>query len=165
MKSESLTSSRLAELLEIQPSGISHIVSGRNKPGFDLLQKILRRFPRINPDWLLLDSPTMYRDGSSENSSRDGLNENLSAIDLFEFGAPSSGGSTPNEANNFGANNMGSLMGFSEQNSGRNLSQNGGQNIAQNMAQNSPNFSQNSQRVERVIILYSDGTFRSYNMR
>ena len=46
------------------PSGISHILSGRNKPGFDLLQKILRRFPRINPDWLLLDSPQMYRSDS-----------------------------------------------------------------------------------------------------
>lgn len=56
MKSEGLTSSRMAEILGIQPSGISHILAGRNKPGFDLLQKILRRFPRVNPDWLLLDS-------------------------------------------------------------------------------------------------------------
>ena len=52
MKSEGLTSSRMAEILGIQPSGISHILAGRNKPGFDLLQKILRRFPRVNPDWL-----------------------------------------------------------------------------------------------------------------
>ena len=44
MKSEGLTSSRMAEILGIQPSGISHILAGRNKPGFDLLQKILRRF-------------------------------------------------------------------------------------------------------------------------
>ena len=50
MKSEGLTSSRMAEILGIQPSGISHILAGRNKPGFDLLQKILRRFPRVNPD-------------------------------------------------------------------------------------------------------------------
>ena len=62
MKSEGLTSSRMAEILGIQPSGISHILAGRNKPGFDLLQKILRRFPRINPDWLLLDSDKMNRD-------------------------------------------------------------------------------------------------------
>lgn len=61
MKNEGLKSSQLAELLEINPAGISHILAGRNKPGFDLLQKILRRFPRINPDWLLLDSDQMYR--------------------------------------------------------------------------------------------------------
>ena len=69
MKSEGLTSSRMAEILGIQPSGISHILAGRNKPGFDLLQKILRRFPRVNPDWLLLDSDKMYRDSEPEQSA------------------------------------------------------------------------------------------------
>ncbi len=61
LKSEGLKSSQLAEILEINPAGISHILAGRNRPGFDLLQKILRRFPQINPDWLLLDSEQMYR--------------------------------------------------------------------------------------------------------
>ena len=61
MKSQKLSSSRLAEILEIQPSSISHILSGRNKPSFDFLVKILRRFPTLNPDWLLLDSDQMYR--------------------------------------------------------------------------------------------------------
>ena len=69
MKSEGLTSSRMAEILGIQPSGISHSLAGRNKPGFDLLQKILRRFPRVNPDWLLLDSEQMYRTGNPKSSS------------------------------------------------------------------------------------------------
>ena len=69
MKNEGLKPSQLAELLEINPAGISHILAGRNKPGFDLLQKILRRFPRINPDWLLLDSDKMYRDSEPEQSA------------------------------------------------------------------------------------------------
>lgn len=62
MKSEGLKSSQLADILGVNPAGISHILAGRNKPGFDLLQKILRRFPRISPDWLLLDTGPMYRD-------------------------------------------------------------------------------------------------------
>ena len=53
MQNEGLRSSQLAEILDVNPAGISHILAGRNKPGFDLLQKILRRFPRVNPDWLL----------------------------------------------------------------------------------------------------------------
>lgn len=61
MKNEGLKPSQLAEMLEINPAGVSHILAGRNKPGFDLLQKILRRFPRISPDWLLLDIGPMYR--------------------------------------------------------------------------------------------------------
>lgn len=62
MKHEGLKPSQLAEMLGINPAGISHILKDRNKPSFDLLQKILRRFPQINPDWLLLDSTQMYRD-------------------------------------------------------------------------------------------------------
>lgn len=62
MKHEGINSSRLAEILEIQASGISHIMSGRNKPSFDFVTKLLARFPQINPDWLLLDKGPMYRD-------------------------------------------------------------------------------------------------------
>ena len=68
MNAENLTGSRLAEYLGIQPSSISHIMSGRNKPSLDFVQKILQRYPRINPDWLLLDSEQMYRTQSSEPS-------------------------------------------------------------------------------------------------
>lgn len=70
MKNEGLKSSQLAEMLGINPAGISHILAGRNKPGFDLLQKILRRFPTISPDWLLLDQGPMYRneDGGSRSN-------------------------------------------------------------------------------------------------
>ena len=66
MNAENLTGSRLAEYLGIQPSSISHIMSGRNKPSLDFVQKILQRYPRINPDWLLLDSEQMYRIESAE---------------------------------------------------------------------------------------------------
>ena len=66
MNSENLTGSKLAEYLGIQPSSISHILGGRNKPSLDFVQKILQRYPRINPDWLLLDSEEMYRPHTSQ---------------------------------------------------------------------------------------------------
>ncbi len=94
MKDEGLSSSRLAEILEIQPSGISHLLSGRNKPGFDLLQKMLRRFPRINPDWLLLDSDQMYRDtevSPEEPKESDAKTPvSIGESDLFAIEGPSS---------------------------------------------------------------------------
>ena len=65
MKNEGLKPSQLADMLGINPAGISHILAGRNKPGFDLLQKMLRRFPRISPDWLLLDEGPMYRNSET----------------------------------------------------------------------------------------------------
>ena len=61
MDSERLTSSRLAEILGVQPSNISHILGGRNKPSFEFIEKMLLRFPKINPDWLLLGKGPLYR--------------------------------------------------------------------------------------------------------
>lgn len=62
MKHEGINSTRLAEILGIQASGISHIMSGRNKPSYDFLLKLLQRFPQISPDWLMLNRGPMYRD-------------------------------------------------------------------------------------------------------
>lgn len=67
LETEQIKPSLLAEQLDINPAGISHLLAGRNKPGFDLLQKLLRRFPNLNPDWLLLDAPNMYRSETSDS--------------------------------------------------------------------------------------------------
>ena len=61
LESEKLTNSKLAEIISVQASSISHITSGRNKPGFDFLAKILQAFPDLSPDWLLLGKGEMYR--------------------------------------------------------------------------------------------------------
>lgn len=58
---EKITPARFAELLGVQRSAISHILSGRNKPSFDLIHKIITKFPRINADWLITGNGEMYR--------------------------------------------------------------------------------------------------------
>ena len=59
MQTENLTASKLAEILEVKPAAVSHILSGRNKPRFELLCKLVNRFPHINPYWLLGDATEM----------------------------------------------------------------------------------------------------------
>jgi transcriptional regulator with XRE-family HTH domain len=59
--SEGLTPSLLADEMGLQRSGISHILSGRNYPSFDFLQKLLVRFPKLNAEWLLLGQGSMYK--------------------------------------------------------------------------------------------------------
>jgi transcriptional regulator with XRE-family HTH domain len=59
--SEGVTPSLLADELGIQRSGISHILSGRNNPSFDFLQKILTRFPKLSAEWLILGQGAMYK--------------------------------------------------------------------------------------------------------
>ncbi len=59
--SEGLTPAILADEIGVQRSGISHILSGRNNPSYDFLQKILIRFPKLNAEWLLLGQGSMYK--------------------------------------------------------------------------------------------------------
>ena len=135
MKTEQLTASKLAELLGIQPSGISHILGGRNKPSFDLVQKILRRFPQVNPDWLLLDSEVMFRDEAEQPTGN--------ALFSFENSDPQtepSGGNSENTK-------------ISE-----------GKTSEKNELANIFCRTQNGQKdVDRILILYNDGSFDSYS--
>ncbi len=59
---EGLSPSQFADKLGIQRSGVSHLLSGRNKPSFEFINKMLLAFPKINPDWLILGTGKAYRD-------------------------------------------------------------------------------------------------------
>lgn len=58
---EGIAPTRFAEIVGVQRSSISHILSGRNKPSFDMVQSILAKFPKLNPDWLIMGTGDMYR--------------------------------------------------------------------------------------------------------
>jgi transcriptional regulator with XRE-family HTH domain len=60
-----LSPSDFAEEIGVQRSSISHLISGRNKPSLEFVQKILVRFPEINPDWILSGKGEMLRNGIS----------------------------------------------------------------------------------------------------
>lgn len=63
-----LSPSQLAQKLGVQRSGISHILSGRNRPGLDFIVKLLQVFPQIDADWLLSGKGSMLREMSVEKS-------------------------------------------------------------------------------------------------
>ncbi|MBD2701579.1 helix-turn-helix transcriptional regulator [Spirosoma sp. BT702] len=50
---KNLTPSYFADEIGVQRSSISHILSGRNRPSFDIIQKIIRRFPELGYDWIM----------------------------------------------------------------------------------------------------------------
>lgn len=63
IKSKNFTAAQFADEIGVQKSGVSHILSGRNNPSLDFIQKILTRFPDISTDWLLFGKgPMMIND-------------------------------------------------------------------------------------------------------
>ncbi|MBT8235049.1 MAG: helix-turn-helix transcriptional regulator [Bacteroidia bacterium] len=53
MNSNSLSASAFAETIGVQRSGISHLLSGRNKPSLDFVLKVVKAFPEVDLYWLL----------------------------------------------------------------------------------------------------------------
>ena len=52
-----MTPSEFADRIGVQRSNISHVLSGRNKPGIDFLEKMLNTFPGIDVAWLINGKP------------------------------------------------------------------------------------------------------------
>ena len=136
LRSGGYTATSLARLLEIQPSGLSHILSGRNKPSFDLVVKILRAFPDVNPDWLLLDSDQIFRTTTA-----------TSAFDTTEHDE----GEKPTDA-----------LFASVENNQFSTSSEKLKNDEVDIFQSLPNM---GKRVEKIVVLYSDKTFDSYTAK
>lgn len=59
MKHYELTASEFADKIDVQRSSMSHLVSGRNKPSLDFIQKILNNFSDLNPTWLIMGTGPM----------------------------------------------------------------------------------------------------------
>lgn len=53
MKVYNETPSSFADKIGVQRSSISHILSERNKPSLDFIQKILEHYPKIDAQWLI----------------------------------------------------------------------------------------------------------------
>ena len=70
LENENISAAKFADILGVQRSSISHIISGRNKPSLDFVQKILSKFPQINSDWLLFGKGNFYRNNSAPTSQK-----------------------------------------------------------------------------------------------
>jgi len=139
-----MSPSKFADEIGVQRSSISHILSERNKPSLEFVQKILNTFPEINTDWLLTGKNTM-------------INQEP---DLFSV--------SKNETHN---NNM--ISNQSENNSlFTNVNNQSSTSFVTNVNSEIPvNESKNQVKeintkevksVEKIVMFYNDQTFKEY---
>ena len=88
---ENISQSQLADMLGVTRASVSHILSGRNKPGFDFIVSISRHFPTLNLDWLIKGTGKMYKSESVQPSAPRLPQEApvIEETDLFPIEAPS----------------------------------------------------------------------------
>lgn len=68
LQAENISQSQFADTLSVARGSVSHILSGRNKPGYDFLESLLLHYPRLNLDWLMTGKGRMYRDQDSPDA-------------------------------------------------------------------------------------------------
>lgn len=88
LKAKNITARQFADEIGIQPSGMSHILSGRNNPSLDFVMKVVKRWPEVNINWLMLGNGEMYgtvplsvQPSSPNVNTKDDLSDNQP--DLF----------------------------------------------------------------------------------
>ena len=83
LAAENITQAQLADTIEVARASISHILSGRNKPSFDFIQRIGQHYPELNLEWLITGTGKMYK-GSSHSPIVNQPEQNESEITLFQ---------------------------------------------------------------------------------
>jgi len=140
---EGLSPSKFADILGVQRSSVSHILSGRNNPGLDFLNKVLTQFPNISGDWLITGQGNMLKKPSNpfkmpslfDKAQSSSSNESKS-VDINATESKTDIAQVSPEVANF--NNA-----IKDQ-------------IPESIAVN-------SKSIERIIVFYNDKSFREYH--
>lgn len=60
LTAENITQAQFSNTIGIGKANISHVLAGRNKPGYDFIRAIMTGYPHLNINWLLLGTGKMY---------------------------------------------------------------------------------------------------------
>lgn len=135
---KNLSPSHFADEIGVQRSSISHILAGRNKPSFDIIQKIIKRFPDLGYEWLM-----------DENTGLAGLGVN----DIP---------SNTKRSKNGAITNGSALNGKHSESHKKKLSEPTPVQPILEITENSKVNLSSEKKVERILIFYSDKTFTEY---
>jgi transcriptional regulator with XRE-family HTH domain len=134
----SLSASSFADKIGVQRSSLSHLLSGRNKPSLDFILKILDVFPDVDLYWILNGKGTFPKNGSEKENHIEGqLKQNIP---------------TPTIKENISENLFSDMQKTENSNS-------------LEMKKTEINIStkiNSSEEVEKIIVFYKNGTFKSY---
>ena len=136
MERHELNASSFAEQIGVGRSSISHILSGRNKPSLDFVLSILKQFPDVDLYWLLNGKGTYPRTEGSTNKNSNLVNGEADSIQQL---------STTTDSND-------SVSKASPV-------------LEEKVTSGSVDISDSKKgkNVTKVILIYDDGTFESFN--
>ncbi len=146
MDESGLSASKFADKIGVPRSGLSHVLSGRNKPSLDYVLKMLNAFPELDPYWLIKGQKTsasIRRIVEEENKNLKGFDAESKLPDLNQSLA------SVNKKMEVQADTMVSK-----------ITEVLNESIELNDDLKNDSFS--SKKAERIVYFYQDGSFREY---
>ena len=61
LNAENISQSVFADTIGVARASVSHILAGRNKPGFDFIESMARHYPTLSLEWLIVGKGRMYK--------------------------------------------------------------------------------------------------------
>lgn len=66
LAAENMSQTQFAETINVARASVSHLLAGRNNPGYDFMKSVMQKFPNLNMEWLILGKGKMYKDQQPE---------------------------------------------------------------------------------------------------
>ena len=142
LAAENITQAQFASTIGVGKANISHVLSGRNKPGYDFIKAIMAGYPHLNINWLILGSGKMYtmNQPASPKPVEDGtINFDTESLPLFIEDTPSESYNDLPPAENIEEIEV--LTSIKE-------------------STNSTQVVVKQRKVSKIIVLFDDGTFQ-----
>ncbi|MDD6254033.1 MAG: helix-turn-helix domain-containing protein [Candidatus Cryptobacteroides sp.] len=67
LKAKNITQSQFADKINVARASVSHILAGRNKPGWEFITNMMQCYPELNIEWLLTGKGEMLKSSSQES--------------------------------------------------------------------------------------------------
>ena len=84
LSAENISQAQFADTIGVARASVSHILAGRNRPGFDFIERMARRYPSLNLEWLITGKGKMYKADAERVSPRLWEDEELPAQAVHE---------------------------------------------------------------------------------
>lgn len=64
LSAENISQAQFADSIDVARASVSHVLAGRNKPGYDFIRSISEHYPKLNLEWLISGKGKMYKNDS-----------------------------------------------------------------------------------------------------
>lgn len=147
IETQNITASGFANVIGVQRSSVSHILSGRNKPSLDFVLKLKEHYPDLNLDWLLFGSgPILISKKPEREETKKSDKIDFNSSDINKTTETSKNLFDEEEAKVLGSNSIADK--FDNDKSAK---------------LTSTGFVNNKQGLKKLILLYDDNSFEEFN--